>query len=285
MLRAIIYSFSAIALAGCINSSTTEAEHFENSVTSGQEYAKPSREPILVDYASQFQRCDRENIFNGRQMKGNKRCRHPNPRRRDLNMLEGFYRLEGTAISFKAKMSVDVDGGYPPCAGVKGATDQCPTTYRYKSLSPGDENLPKWRRTYVTSDLVPYVVIPYDSLKSGRPNDRESREFRDNTGVQIGDVGVVVYEDKVIPVLVADGGPHNKIGEGSLALFDALGHSRCAERVANDPKFCARVKNYSLGKTVEYILFPNSAINGLTPSNTNQLVRKKAIQLYSDLLQ
>lgn len=258
---------------------TGSVQETEQVARAGQE-----RTQVQADYAAQFQRCDRENIFNGRVMKGNKRCRHPNPRRRDLNMLDGFYDIGGKAISFKAKMSVDVDGGFAPCTGVGGSTDQCPTTYRYKALSPGDEKLPKWRKTYVTSDLVPYVVIPYDSLRSGRPNDPESREFRDRTGVSMGDLGVVVDGDTVVPVFVADGGPHNKIGEGSLALFDALGDTRCASRAATDNRFCEKVKNYSLGRTVEYILFPGSAIDGLTPSNTNELVRAKALQLYEDVV-
>ena len=105
--------------------------------------------------------------------------------------------------------------------------------------------------------------------------------FRDKTGVAIGDVGVVVDGSKVVPVLVADGGPHSKIGEGSLALFDALGDTRCAKRLASDPRFCTKVKNYSLDRTVEYILFPGSKMNGLTPSNTNEKVRRKSHEALS----
>ena len=269
MRSSIFVSILALGISGC--SST------------GPNDSSPTREEILTSYSAQFQRCDRENIFNGREMRGNKRCRNPDPRRRDLNNLDGFFRLNGKAIAFRAKMSVDVDGGYAPCAGTRGRTDQCPTTYFYKKLSPGDEALPKWRQKYVTSDIVPYVVIPYDSLLPGRPNDRESREFRDKTGIAMGDVGVVVDGDKTIPVLVADGGPHNKIGEGSLALFDALGDTRCARRLASDPRFCTKVKNYSLGRTVEYILFPGSKINDLTPSNTNRKVSEKALKLYRAL--
>jgi hypothetical protein len=274
-------------LSGC-NFSTAQDDGSSSPTVTGNadqiaERAVASRLRILDDYTAQFQSCDRENVFNGRTMRGNKRCRNPNPRTCDLNNLDGFYQIGAAAISFSAELSVDVDGGYAPCAGEGGSTDLCPTTYRYRSLTSGDEALPDWRETYVTSDLVPYVVIPYDSLLDGRPNDPQSREFRDRAGIQMGDVGVVVDRGNVVPVFVADGGPHNKIGEGSLALFDALGDTRCARRLAEDPRFCAQIKNYSLGRTVEYIMFPGSAINGLTPSNTNELVSEKAMKLYNAL--
>jgi len=240
--------------------------------------------PLLRSYAAQFKRCDESNYFNGRRMKGMGKCRHADPGLRDLNNLKGFYGFPDGSIMYSAKLSLDVDGGYAPCNTLGGKSDQCPTTYEYKKLSRADRKLPDWRRQWVTSDLVPYIVLPYDSRRPGPPTDADSVEFRKRTKIKIGDVGVVIHEGKVIPVLIADGGPHNKIGEGSLALFDRLGSSRCAKRLPSDQRFCKKVKNWSLGKNVTTIMFPNSRIKGLTPSNTNAKVKEVALRRYRALI-
>ncbi len=41
------------------------------------------------------------------------------------------------------------------------------------------------------------------------------RMFADKTGLRLGDMGVVVYKDRWTPVLIADGGPFMRLGEGS----------------------------------------------------------------------
>jgi hypothetical protein len=239
----------------------------------------PAGAPFLADYAAEFAACDSAGTFNGRAMTGARSCRG------DPNRLAGFERLPGGAIGFTSKLSLDMDGGWKACNS-PGLTDLCPTTYVYPELRgrPEAEQKARWREAFVTSDTVPYVVIP---VASNHPDPgqrrQEGREFRDRTGIVVGDVGVVILGERVIPVLVADGGPHNKIGEGSLALFDALGASRCRARVAGAPEFCADVLNASLDGTVRTILFPGSAIAGLTPDTVNAQVSERARALYAAL--
>ncbi|WP_102959849.1 glycoside hydrolase family 75 protein [Mangrovicella endophytica] len=229
--------------------------------------------PVDPDYERQFTLYDTQDIFRGETMTGYRRCSN------DPNRLESLLRLPSGAILFESKMALDVDGGYRPCAGSGGATNLCPTTFVYPAAKAWSEAKRKsrWPEAYVTSDLVPYVVLPIAAGSYAA----EGREFTRRTGVRIGDVGVIVYKDKVVPVLVADGGPHNKIGEGSLAAFDGIGVSRCARRLASDPRFCEREKNYSLEGAVVTVLFPGSAIDGLTPDTVNAAVRAKALALFA----
>jgi hypothetical protein len=246
----------------------------------GAQQALPPGEGILADYAAEFSKCDQQNTFNGRQMTGSRRCSG------DPNRLVGFRRLPGGAITFRAKLSLDIDGGWKACSN-PGATDQCPTSYIYEAWrgKPTAQQKANWQEAFVTADLVPYIVTPLASNAADvATREKESAEFQEKTGISVGDLGVVRHGDLVIPVFVADGGPHNKIGEGSLALFDALGDTRCKEREPSQPKFCKVIKDFSLEDTVETIIFPGSSIAGLTPSDTNAKVAAKAMELYEALL-
>jgi hypothetical protein len=62
-------------------------------------------------------------------------------------------------------------------------------------------------RRYVWSTKVPYVVLPPQLLKHAR----------------LGDFAMVEGGGKRVFALVADTGPKDKLGEGSIALADALG--------------------------------------------------------------
>ena len=49
-----------------------------------------------------------------------------------------------------------------------------------------------------------------------------AREFHNKTNLSVGDYGIVIANGKVVPVVIADAGPFNKIGEGSTALLKKL---------------------------------------------------------------
>ena len=68
---------------------------------------------------------------------------------------------------------------------------------------------------FVNSLKVPYVVVPGGST------------FRNSYGGRVSDLGLV-YDPKtnyMVPVIAADSGPANKIGEGSIRLMEAFGHN------------------------------------------------------------
>src|SRR2546423_5614918 len=165
-----------------------------------------SARPVDEAYRAEFDRCDRENIFEGVRMTGFRRCST------DPNRARALLKFPKGTIFIESKFGLDIDGSQKACSD-PGSADQCSTWFEW----PG---LPKPAR-FVDSDKFPYVVIPIAGLGG-----RDDREFRDKTGVDKGDLGVVVFTDKIVPVFVADGGPHNKLWEGAAALFKAIWEDR-----------------------------------------------------------
>jgi hypothetical protein len=217
--------------------------------------------PLDEDYRAQFERCDRENIFRGVRMTGFRRCST------DPNRVRALLKFRNGAIFFESKMGLDIDGSKKACSD-PGSADQCPTWFRW----PGRTG----NARFVDSDAFPYVVIPIAGIRG-----RGGREFRDKTRVDSGDLGVVVFKDKVVPVFVADGGPHNKLGEGSAALFRELGEDRCLA-FGRDGR-CLRYRDVSIDGGVLFFLFPGSKIRGLTPENAPEKVRQEALRRFAEL--
>jgi hypothetical protein len=146
-------------------------------------------------------------------------------------------------IFFDAKLGIDADGS--PLAQAQAWPNQADTSLRYP---PGKLSL--------DSEQIPYIVIP------------KTPSFSARLHIQTGDIGVVVWKDKVVYAIVGDTGPVQKIGEGSMALHDALGHPVCT---AHDQKgICTHVSNNSIERGVLYIIFPDTRAliyPDLTPVN------------------
>lgn len=220
-----------------------------------------SARPLDEDYRAQFDRCDRENIFRGVRMTGFRRCST------DPNRVRALLKFQNGAVFFESKMGLDIDGSKKACTD-PGLADLCATWFRWPGLSGNAR--------FVDSDKFPYVVIPIANQRG-----RSDHEFRDKTGVDQGDLGVVVFRDKVVPVFVADGGPHNKLGEGSAALFRELGQDRC--RRTGPGGHCQLYRDVSIEGRVLFFLFPGSRIQGLTPENAPEKIREEALRRFAEL--
>jgi hypothetical protein len=216
--------------------------------------------PVDESYRAEFDRCDAHDKFKTRRMTGFRKCSG------DKNRVKALLKFPNGAIFFESKLSLDIDGSWKACNSA-GSTDQCPTWFKWRNQSGVAAN--------VDADKYPYVAIPIAGL--GGTNDPE---FRDKTGVNKGDLGVVVFKDKVVPVFIADGGPHNKLGEGSTALLKAIGEDRCREW---RDEHCQRIRDVSVAGGVLFFLFPNSAIPDLTPENALQKVRDEALRRFEQL--
>ncbi|GLI22128.1 hypothetical protein GGQ86_000571 [Xanthobacter flavus] len=156
-----------------------------------------------------------------------------------------FETTDVASVVFRAKMAIDADGapkayhrnnaialdnlsnagrpGYWPALvtdanGVPREQDErdpapgyfvSRTTLAYEGK---DEERPE---AYVDATKVPYFVLPGRHYKS----------FSNSTPIRIGDVGVAynLKTKKVSYAIFADIGPVDKIGEGSIALANALG--------------------------------------------------------------
>ena len=215
----------------------------------------PAGDPIDEAYRREFGVCDRADRFHGHAVHG---CRN------DPNAVTALRRLPGGAVAYVAKLAVDLDGSPFACSPVHGAMDQCPTSLMLPNGKGGE--------VPVDADKIPYVVIPWEG-----PH-RERGRFSALTGVGVGDFGVVIAHGRTIPVIVADTGPFEKLGEGSLALHRALGRELCVAR--NSTGACRRVieRMESIGGDVTTVLFPHSARTGLTPANIAGIVRAEGLR-------
>jgi len=96
---------------------------------------------------------------------------------------------------------------------IQGPNDPAPGFYvSSTSLADGTKKSVDPRR-YVDASTVPYVVLPSQLQKTG--------------GAKMGDIATVINlkTGKLSHAIVADSGPSNHIGEGSLALEKAIGAS------------------------------------------------------------
>jgi hypothetical protein len=130
---------------------------------------------------------------------------------------------------------------------IQGAADPKPGFFvSTTALKQPGQNV-RTPRAQLDSNTVPFAVIPGNWQASGRP------------GPKLGDVGVAYRRsnDKLAFFVIGDTGPRNKLGEGSVALHQALG---------NDPfvmRFGIRRARQGIGgRDVAYLLFPASAQPG-----------------------
>ena len=217
--------------------------------------ALPAGVPIDEAYRAEFGVCDRNDRFHGHRVHG---CRN------DPNAVTALRRLPGGAIAYVAKLAVDLDGSPFACSADHGAMDQCPTSLMLPAGKRGD--IP------VDADTIPYVIIPWTGPRA------EEGRFTKLTGVAVGDFGVVIAHGRTIPVIVADTGPFEKLGEGSLALHRALGRELC--RVRTDGGTCRRVieRMASIGGDVTTVLFPHTARNDVTSATIARIVREEGLR-------
>lgn len=205
-------------------------------------------------YRAQFDLCDAENQFKGETFQRYGGCRG------DPNHAVLLRRLPGGPVAYVSKLAVDLDGSPFACGPNHQRSDQCPTSLMLEDAQ--GEEVP------LDADRVPYVVMP------GRG------EFSRLTGVRLGDFGVVIKDGVVVPVIVGDTGPSNKLGEGSLALHRALGRELCAERDAAGVCVDVPPDISSIEQGVTTILFPGSARDDLTPANVEAVVRSEGLRLW-----
>jgi peptidoglycan hydrolase-like protein with peptidoglycan-binding domain len=154
-----------------------------------------------------------------------------------------IFRLLSGELYIDADMDIDADGSprareLDPCCG------QTETSLRY---SDGQS---------VNSEDIPYFVLPGGFFQS--------------RGIKLGDIAAVIYKSRIDYAVLADVGPMNKIGEGSIALSRSLG---------NEPLINGIVQS-GIDEDVIYIIFPGSGDG--TPQ-TVDLIRTKGQALFAAL--
>lgn len=130
---------------------------------------------------------------------------------------------------------------------IQGAADPKPGYFVSTTALKQPAQSPRTPQAQLDSNAVPFAVIPGNWQSTGNP------------GPKLGDFGVAYRRSngKLTFFIIGDTGPRNKLGEGSVALHQALG---------NDPfvmRFGVRRARQGIGgRDVVYLLFPNSARPG-----------------------
>ena len=170
---------------------------------------------------------------------------------------------------FKAGMAIDADGapnayhpqniglddlknaGYPPKPGqqpwgivtnaagnpvIQGSGDPFPGYY-VSGTSLGDSMRQRTDpRRYIDSNQIPYIALP--------------KALTNKLSVELGDFATVINgkNRRLSYAIFADIGPAGKLGEGSIALAQALGHN---------PFVTGKVRRGISGDVI-YVVFPGS---------------------------
>lgn len=235
--------------------------------------------PLDEDYRLQFAACDRgvagvgaKDSFRGHSLRlpGKPESQQYYLCSRDPSNVEALLKLKDGGVFWHSKMALDVDGAWAAWNGVPGATDLKETSYKWPGVADTAS-----RAAQIDPDRIPFVVMPTAGLArlTGAASGALGREFADKTGLRLGDMGVVVYRDRWTPVLIGDGGPFMRLGEGSSRVFEAIGESRC-RRWSADGLTCVGMgggaypyRNSGLGRNVLFIVYPNSRAHDITAQN------------------
>jgi hypothetical protein len=189
---------------------------------------------------------------------------------RDPSHVKMLDRLADGTIHWRSKMALDVDGSWAAWAGMPGATDQKETSYKWPNVADH-----RSQAAQLDPDRIPFIVIPIDGLAKLTGSDAPTlgRMFRDKTGIAMGDLGVVIVGDRWTPVIVGDGGPFMRLGEGSARVLEEVGQSRC--RQWNDAKTrCVGLgrgqypyRNFGIGSGVDFFIVAGSRRADMTAEN------------------
>lgn len=265
--------------AGCLTSLASAYDPPASSMALLNNVDFASAVPLDERYRLEFVACDKGLAHIGRRdwfMSVDLRLPgRPEPKQfylcsRDPSNVKALLKLKDGAILWHSKMALDVDGSWAAWNGIPGATDLKETSYKWSGVADQAS-----RPAQLDPDRIPFVVIPTDGLRrlTGSRSGQLGRAFAEKTGLQLGDMGIVVYRDRWTPVLIGDSGPFMRLGEASSRVFEAIGQSRC-KRWSSDGLTCTGpgngaypYRNFGLGKDVLFILFPGSRASELSPAN------------------
>ena len=170
-------------------------------------------------------------------------------------------KLPDGQIYIEADMDIDADGS-PRAREIDPGNGQLETSLQYPGVSGQAKN--------VNAEVVPYFVLPGN-------RSRPAQSFFRRMGIRTGDVAAVIFKDRIEYAIFADVGPDEKMGEGSIALAQSLGHNPF-KIVGGKP-----IVKFSIPKDVIYIIFPGSRFSPLKPETVVAKAREKGKQLFTGI--
>ena len=171
-----------------------------------------------------------------------------------LDQVDALFQLPGGQLYFESNLDLDTDGKETPGI-IFEATHQNETSLH----APNGESL--------NPNEVPFFVLPGIHTGVG-----PTQVTLGGLTFALGDLGAILFQDKIEFAVFGDFGPRSKIGEGSIALHRALGH----ETVRPD----GRIRDVDIERHVVTIVFPNS---GDGTAQTPEIIREKGRELFTAL--
>jgi hypothetical protein len=170
------------------------------------------------------------------------------PIEKELAGAQKLMMLSNGVLYIHSDLDTDADGS--PRATEIDKWGQLQTSFSYPKMT-GQEQ-------YVDAEKVPFFVLPGG--------------FYQEYGIKLGDLGVLLYKDKIVYGMFADVGPKKKIGEASVKAVEMLGHN---------PWNKTHTQIVSgIDKDVVLLVFPGTALPDLTPETVIAHVESKAKELF-----
>lgn len=174
-----------------------------------------------------------------------------------LDHVDALFKVPGgtsDVLYFESNLDLDTDGKKSPGIVYEG-THQSQTSLRY----PNGESM--------DSNEIPFFVLP--GIHTGVGVDQMTLG---GVTFTLGDIGAILYRDKIEFAVFGDFGPRGKIGEGSIALHRSLGH----ETVRSN----GHIRDVDIERDVVTLIFPGSGDG--TPQ-TPDVIRAKGRALFLEL--
>lgn len=140
--------------------------------------------------------------------------------RRDPNLCAALVEIPNggkrAALYWDSKMAVDADGASPDVLKQSSGASKH-TSLRFRNGAA------------LNAEIVPYFVAPaIDRLPEGAekypngPWEDSGDSFIEDLGLTPGNLGVVIFKDKIAGAIFADEGPAMKIGEASIRTHELI---------------------------------------------------------------
>jgi glycosyl hydrolase group 75 (putative chitosanase) len=192
--------------------------------------------------------------------------------KKDPSTCKALLKFPDGTIFWSSKVAVDADG---PAAGPGRRSGSQLDPFPDENGNPEGQDDTKFQFPGgggLSSETVPYIVLPLGS-------------FRKDTGLAVGNVAIVIFQDKITAAIAGDIGPSDhQIGEASIRVHEAFhppAPDPCQKRDAN--QFCELILNESIPEDVLFFVFPKSGFDDLTPQDIEARVTAEAFARYNKL--
>lgn len=251
-MKSIFLSCALLALSSSSLAQTCAslADRFQ-SVDFSRSREVPVEPGSSTTFHAAYQECDTHDTFAGTPVPSNRQCS------RDHNTVDRLVVFPDNTVVVTAKAAVDADGSELSKHHI--GTSQPTTSFQLSHKS-------------IDAEAIPYVVIPDIPIQGSK----DEISFTRSTGVDNGDLAIVIKGHLCSFAIVGDKGAIYRFGEISLAAQEDLGNPQCL----GSEKPCMKLKGKSgegvgIPGGVTYIIFPHSRPANMTARDARAIAAEQ----------